>query len=224
VQALDPWTNIYSASPNNTNANNLNVGSFTVENGSKRLLLVSVVMETGSNARPTISAKYGGTSLTQIKTTNNNKRENVWMGYLNDSQIGSGSKALTITYSGASGGATALHVTWSSYTGVKQNIPVYSSAAAWNTGTTSVTFNSTINYVNNGMTVVVSGNGGTLSTGTLTAIPAFTAGTPTTANNQTSRAFTTATHTAAGSYPSTTAVTWTGTTNWSGIVVVSLQP
>jgi hypothetical protein len=115
-------------------------------------------------------------------------------------------------------------VKWSSYTGVNQATPVVSSGAT-NTATTSATFGSTINYVNNGMTTVVAGNGGSSATGTLTATPSFTAGTATTTNNHTSRTFTTAKHTAAGSYASSTAVTWSGTTSSrSGLVVVSLQP
>jgi hypothetical protein len=224
VTVLNAWTNLYSASPNNTSASNLAVGSFAVGSGSQRLLLVSVVMEIGTAANPTISASYGGTALTQIRITANTQREIVWIGYLKDGQIGSGSNALAISYSGASGNVSALHVKWASYTGVNQSNPVASSAAR-NTGSTSVTFGSTINYVNNGMTVVVAGNGGTPATGTLTATPSFTGGTATTTNAQTSRTFTTAKHTAAGSYSSSTTVTWSGTTSSrSGLVVVSLQP
>lgn len=224
VAQLNAWTNIYSASPRNTKASNLSVGSFAVGGGTNRLLLVSVVMEIGSNANPTVSATYGGTALTQIRITANTQREIVWTGYLNDAQIGSGSKPLTISYSGASGKVSALHVKWASYSGVNQITPVASSGAT-NTATTSATFGSTINYVNNGMTVVVAGNGGTPATGTLTATPSFIADTATTTNAQTSRTFT-ATHTAGGgSYASSTAVTWSGTTSpWSGLVVVSLQP
>ena len=181
-------------------------------------------MEIGTAANPTISAKYGGTALTQIKITNNTKREIVWMGYLKESQIGSGSKALTITYSGATGKVSALHVKWASFTGVNQTSPIASYGGV-NTSTTSATFGSTINYVANGMTTVVAGNGGTPATGALSATPAFTAGTATTTKAQTSRNFTTAKHTASGSYASTTPVTWTGTTSaWSGLVIVSLQP
>ena len=224
VTALNGWTNLYSASPNNTSASNLAVGSIAVGSGSQRLLLVSVVMEIGRAANPTISATYGGTALTRIGITANTQREIVWMGYLKDAQIGSGSKGLTISYSGASGNVNALHVKWASYTGVNQTNPIASSAAR-NAGSTSVTFGSTINFVNNGMTVVVAGNGGTPATATLTATPSFTAGTATTSNAQTSRTFTTAQHTAAGSYSSSTRVTWSGTTSpRSGLVVVSLQP
>jgi len=224
VAQLNAWANLYSAAPKNISASNLAAGSFTVGSGTNRLLLVAVVMEIGTAANPTISASYGGIALTQIKVTANTKREIVWVGYLKESQIGSGAKALTVTYSGATGKASALHAKWSAYSGVNQTTPIASSGGV-NTSTTSATFGSTINYVNNGMTTVVAGNGGTPATGTLSATPAFSAGTATTTNAQTSRTFTTAKHTAAGSYASTTPVTWTGTTSaWSGLVVVSLQP
>ena len=224
VTVLNSWTNLYSASPNNTSASNLAVGNIAVGSGSRRLLLVAIVMEIGSAANPTISATYGGTVLTQIGITANSQREIVWMGYINDAQIGSGSRTLAISYSGALGNVSALHVKWASYAGINQTTPMASSAAR-NAGSTSVTFGSTINYVNNGMTVVVAGNGGTPATGRLTATPSFTAGTATTSNSQTSRTFTTNRHTAAGSYASSTTVYWSGmTSSRSGLVVVSLQP
>ena len=212
VTPLNGWTNLYSASPNNTSASNLAVGSIAVGSGSQRLLLVSVVMEIGTASNPAISATYGGIALTQIRITANTQREIVWMGYLKDAQIGSGSMGLTISYSGASGNVSALHVKWASYTGVNQTNPIASSAAR-NAGSTSVTFGSTINFVNNGMTLLVAGNGGVPATATLTATPSFTAGTATTSNAQTSRIFTTAQHTAAGSYSSSTRVSWSGTTS-----------
>ena len=224
VTQLDAWTNIYSSSPNNTNATDLNVGNFAVGSGTQRVLLVSVVMETSTNSPiPVISAKYGGTALTSINMATDTNKEVVWMGYLTDAHIGSGSKALTITYSNGSNNALGLHVKWSSYTGVDQSMPVVSSGAM-HTRSNSVTFGSTINYINNGMTVVVAGNQGSPATGTLSATPAFTAGTAMTTDGHTSMTFTTAKHTSAGSYASNTTVPWSGSTGHSGLVVVSLQP
>ncbi|MFA7060541.1 MAG: carboxypeptidase regulatory-like domain-containing protein [Pedobacter sp.] len=224
VAQLNTWANLYSSAPNKTSASNLAVGSFTVGSGSNRLLLVAVVMEIGTAANPIISASYGGVALTRIKITANTQREIVWMGYLKESQIGSGAKALTVTYSGATGNASALHVKWAAFTGVNQTTPIAGSGGV-NTATTSATFGSSVKYVTNGMTTVVAGNGGTPATGTLSATPAFIAGTATTTNAQTSRTFITARHTAAGSYASATPMTWTGTASkWSGLAVVSLQP
>ncbi len=221
VAVLNAWTNVYSGAPKSTSRTNLAVGTITVGSGTNRLLLVAVVMEVGTASNPTISAALGGTALTQIRITANTRREIAWMGYLTDAQIGSGAKALTVTFSGATGNATGLHVKWASYTGVNQTTPIASSAAL-STGSTTVTFGSAINYVNNGMTTVVAGNGGSNATGTLSG---FTAGTKVTTNGHTSNSFLSAKHTSAGSYASTTAVTWTGTTsNWSALVAVSLQP
>jgi hypothetical protein len=224
VTQLDAWTNLHSSAPKNTSAGNLNVGSFDVGSASNRLLLVSVVMAIGTAANPTISATYGGTALTQIEITANTQREIVWMGFLKEALIGGGSKALAISYSGATGNVSGLHVKWASFKGVNQTAPVAGSGAI-NTATTSTTFGSAISYVANGMTVVVAGNGGTPATGALSTTPPFTAGTATTTSAQTSRSFTTATHTASGNYAGTTAVSWSGTTSSrSGLVVVSLQP
>ena len=131
---------------------------------------------------------------------------------------------MAIIYSGATGNVSALHVKWAAFSTVNQTSPIASSGSV-NTAATSATFGSTINYVANGMTTVVAGNGGTPATGALSATPSFTTGTATTTNAQTSRTFTTAKHMASGSYASSTQVNWTHTTsNWSGLVVVSLQP
>lgn len=165
VALLNAWTNLYSAAPSNTSATNLNVGSFTIGSGTNRLLLVAVVMEIGTAANPTISASYGGVALTQVKVTANTQREIVWVGYLRESQIGSGSKALTVTYSGVSGNVSALHAKWWAFSGVNQTTPIVASGGT-NTASTSATFGGTISYVTNGMTTVVAGNGGTPATGT----------------------------------------------------------
>ena len=117
-------------------------------------------------ANPTISANYGGTALTQVKITKNTQREIVRVGYLKESQISSGSKALTISYSGATGNASALHVKWAAFSNVNQTTPVAGSGGV-NAASTSATFGSTISYVANGMTTAVARNGGTPATGAL---------------------------------------------------------
>jgi len=218
---LNPWTNIFSSAPelpaiilSPFNAGNISVGS-----GLQRLLLVSVIMEHASVESPTVGATYNGKTLVPIAFSTNQK-ENVWMGYLVDSQIGTtGSKPLLVSYTGAVRG---MDVKWTSFVGVNQTTPVCS-AAANSAAATTVSFGSNINYVNNGMTVVVAGNGGHFS-GTLNATPAFTAGSVTLSSLQASMPFTTATHTLSGTYPAATLVSWTGTTAWSALVVVSLQP
>ncbi|HIJ86311.1 MAG TPA: S8 family serine peptidase [Desulfuromonadales bacterium] len=224
VTQLNSWTNLYSAAPGNTSATGLTAGSISVGTGTNRLLLVAVALEIGTTANPTVSASLGGVALTQIKVTNSTQREIIWVGYLKEGQIGSGSKAITVSYGGATGNVSALHVKWAAFSGVNQTTPVVSSGGQ-NTATTSATFGSTINYVAGGMTTVVSANGGTPATAALIATPAFIAGTGTTSNAQSSTSFTSARHAAAGSYAATTAVTWSGTTSSrSATVAVSLQP
>jgi hypothetical protein len=161
----------------------------------------------------------------QINLTSNNQKENVWIGFLKDSQFHcEASKELTISYSGAIGKASALHVKWVSFTGVNQTSPLADSGAT-NSATTTATFGRDVTYVNGGMTTVVAGNGGTPAIAALSTAPPFAPGTSTTSNTHTSQTFTTARHTAAGRYAANTAVNWTGTTsNRSATVVVSLQP
>lgn len=109
------------------------------------------------------------------------------------------------------------------WTNLYSGSPINTSAT--NLAAGSFTVGSVVNYVTNGMTTVVAGNGGTLATATLGATPAFTVRTATTTNVQTSRTFVTVMHTASDSYVGSTAVTWSGTTSkWSGVVAVSLQP
>jgi hypothetical protein len=225
IVPLNVWTNIYAAEPKNTSATNLLAGNFAVGSGANRLLLVAIVMEIGTGANPTISASYGGVQLSQLKVTNSTQREIVWLGYLKESQIGSGTKNLTITYGGAVGKASALHVKWAAFGGVNQADPFVSSAAR-NTNTTSATFGTDVAYVAKGITTVVAGNGGTPVTGTLTATPSFTPGTAITASAQTSNTYTSATHATSGTYSSSTSVVWSGTpaSSWSGLVAVSLRP
>lgn len=228
VSALNPWTNSYSAAPSNTSGTVI-AGSFAVSSGTNRLLLVAVVMEIDVakvTDNMTISATYGGTALSLAGKATTNQREIIWMGYLKNAQIAGGTNMLSVTYNtnDTLNKVSALHVKWAAYAGVNQASP-FAGVAAQNSGATSVTFGAPVDYVTNGMTLVVAGNGGNKATGALTATPPFTAEKATQSNNQTSRPFVTAKHTAAGSYAASTAVTWSGTTNaWSALVAVSLQP
>ncbi len=230
VSQLNGWTTLTSGS-GAASATNLNVGSITVggSSGTQRLLLVSVVMELNAPAvNKTISVSCGGSGLTQIGVTANTQREIVWLGYLKDSQIGTGSKQLLLTYSGGASTVSGYHVLWAAYSDVNQTTPIPTAgSAAVSTGTATVTFGSTINYIKNGMTIVVSGNGGNVSIGncTLSTTPAFADASYSNANGHTSKSFTTTPHTATGSYAGSSAVTWgLGSVGYSALVVVSLQP
>ena len=222
VAALDAWSNLYSGVPT---ASPVAAGSFTVGTGTQRILLVSVAMEYGTAANPTIGATYGGTALNEIAVSANSQREAVWMGYLVDSGVGSGAKALSVTYSGSIGTVSAMHVKWSSFTGVNQTYPIYSSNAV-SAGAVTVANNAVVSYANSGMTVAVSANGGTPATVAVTATPTLTAGTVVTTNAQSSNSFVSAKHVDKGSYASGgISFTWSGTTSaWSAMVAASLQP
>jgi len=223
VAALDTWANVYSGVPT---ASPVAAGSVTVGSGSQRLLLVAVVMEYSTAANPTISATYGGTALTQIKISANSQREAVWMGYLADAGIGSGAKALSVTYTGAIGTVSSMHVKWAAFTGVNQSTPVVSSNAV-SAGATTVASNAAVSYVTNGMTVAVSGNGGTPAAVAVTANPTLTPGTITTSNAQSSQSFVSTKHTSTGSYTSGgISFSWSGTStsNRSAMAAASLQP
>lgn len=219
---LNPWANMYSNAPSLPAVipSSFIAGNINVSRGSQRLLLVAVIMEHGAVETPSVSAIYNSTPLTQIACSSN-QRESVWMGYLTDSQmVTEVAKPLEITYSGEVKG---MDVKWASFVGVNQTTPLYSFTAN-SAAATTVSFGSDINYVANGMTVVVAGNGGS-ATGTLIATPAFTEGPAIKGSLQTSRPFTTARHTLSGTYPAATSVNWTvASTAWSALVVASLQP
>jgi hypothetical protein len=222
VKMLDPWTNISATAPANITGT-VAAGNVTVSAGTNRLLMVAVTMKIGTAAIPTINATYGGVTLAKIAQTPSAQKEIVWVGYLPEASIGTGAKALSVTYNGATGNASSIHVKWASFSNVNQTTPNKSFGSA-NTATTSATFGTAVSYVANGMTTVVAANGGATATGTLSTTPAFTPGTVI-QNVQSSNTFTTVAHIAAGSYVATTSVGWTGVTGiMSGTVAVSLQP
>ncbi len=224
VSVLNAWTNISNTTASTTSGT-IAAGSVTASGGTNRLMLVAVTMKTGSSVAPTINVTLGGTALTLAKQTAAGT-ESIWVGYAKEAAIGSGAKAISVSYSGATGNALSTHVKWAVFNNVNQTTPVYSSAAA-NTTTTSATFGSAVNYVVGGMTTAIAANGGSSATGAITATtPAFATFGTATKSTTSSNTFTIASaHTAAGSYASTTAVSWTGTTGkMSATVAVSLQP
>jgi hypothetical protein len=91
--------------------------------------------------------------------------------------------------------------------------------------TNDTTFGATIDYAKYGLTLVAGINGGSSSTLVVNGGTAFT----TRAYNGSAGILSasmsdTAQHGSAGSYATDTAVTFSGTTNWCAMVVVSLKP
>lgn len=222
VTVLNPWANVSATAPNNTTGT-ITTATVTPSAGSNRLLMVAVTMKIGTAANPTISATYGGVALTQIAKTSNTQKEVVWVGYLKEASIGTGAKAIAVTYSGATGNASSVHIKWSVFSNVNQTTPINGSVAK-NAAATSTTTGTAVAYVAKGMTTAVGANGGATAIGTMTASPTLTPGTVT-QNVQSSNTWTSAAHTAAGSYATTTSNAWTGgTTKATGLVLVSLKP
>ena len=221
VAQLDPWTALSSTTPNATTINTT-PAYITVSAGLNRVLLVAAVVETGTAGTLTsFNATVGGMGLTPLASTETTSgRETVKVWYLRDAQIPSGPQALVVTgtHTQTVGG---LHVYWASYSSVDQADPVLSSGANYN-GATTVTFGSTINYLANGKTFYVSGNGGNVNEtapGTFTQVANYNG-----SSNHSSAAADTATHAAAGNYATGTTVSWPGGSARSAVVVASLRP
>jgi hypothetical protein len=225
---LSAWTNIHSSSPGNDNGT-INAGTLTVPGGANRILVVAVCAElSANNSMTTLSASLGGTPLTLIGSTiaNAGAREHCYMGYLNDSQIPAGASALTVPYNvnGNNDQVDGIHVRWAVYSGVDQTNPIFDSSANSN-ATTAITFGAAIDYLQNGLTFYVAGNGGNAAT--MPAPAGFTQRLITQANGHSSftASITTAPHAANGTYAATTGFTFGGTTSGrSALVVASLRP
>ena len=98
---------------------------------------------------------------------------------------------------------------------------MFDSGAAYNAAAT-VTFGSAIDFLANGQTFYVSGNGGTVGhtpPATFTQVANYT-----NSSNHSSAAAGTAVHAAAGNYAAGTTVTWAGGSARSAVVVASLRP
>jgi hypothetical protein len=237
VAELNAWQNVYSAVPTATSGNTgTTITPFTVGTGYNRLFMVAVAMENGTaTATSTVSVTYGGTTLTPINKTGA-ARDHVWLGYLNEAQLkalealNSAPKQLTVNWSiTGTNNVTGVHVKWGSYTGCDQTLPITatSHAANYNGATSpSVTFGAAIAYQAYGKTVYAAANGATTADVTT---PPTGFGATSLALEQTSGFSSkvgqqTPTPEASGSYLSTTAVTFSGTTTQTGLVVAALNP
>ncbi len=221
VAQLDPWNGFSSTAPGVATINTAPV-NIAVSAGANRILLVAAVLETGTAGTLTnFNATIGGEALTPLASTETiSGRETVKVWYLRDAQIPAGSEPVVVTgtHTQTVGG---LHVYWASYSSVDQTNPVYDSGANYN-GATTVTFGSVIDFLANGKTFYVSGNGGSVNAthpATFTQIDNYNA-----SSNHSSAAADTAAHAAAGSYAAATTVDWAGGSARSAVVVASLRP
>jgi uncharacterized repeat protein (TIGR01451 family) len=221
VAPLNPWTTLSTSNPASATINTTPV-NITVSAGTNRILLVAAVLETATAGTvSSFNVTLGGEALTPLATTEaTSARETVKVWYLRESQIPVGAEPLIVT--GAHTQVVdGLHVYWASYSSVDQTNPVFDSGATYSAAT-SVTFGSVIDYLANGRTFYVSGNGGTVThtpPATFTQAAAYT-----NSNNQSSAAAGTAVHAAAGNYAAGTTVNWAGGSARSAVVVASLRP
>lgn len=222
VAQLDAWT---LASSSNPGANfNVNAGNITVSAGSGRLLVVAAVIESsGSNGTiSNFNATVGGiqpTAAVGTEATAAGEAVKVW--YFLDASIPAGPSALTVSGNHSQNPA-GLHIYWASFSGVDQTSPVVSAAGNY-AAAAAVSFGSAVNFLANGSTFYVTGNGGTPATHA--PVATFAQQATATSNNHSSFVEGTAVHATAGTYAAGTSVAFGGTTaGRSAVVAVSLRP
>ncbi|MDA8159333.1 MAG: Ig-like domain-containing protein, partial [Desulfobacteraceae bacterium] len=101
--------------------------NFTAGSGSNRLMLVAVHYEYGSSFNPTLTVKFGSSTITQIAQSysTSNGRDNVWIGYLNEAGIAShGTDQITASFSS---NPSSAWMEAAVYSNVNQTTPIASS-------------------------------------------------------------------------------------------------
>ena len=125
VVPLDAWP----ATPQLTGTTGDLSGTFSIQAGTNRLLLVLVccVDSVGSSGQ-TFSATYGGKPLSQAYLQNNYRRQ-TWIGYLKESDIASRTgNDVAVTVTGVHD-AVAAYI--ASYSGVNQVTPITDTGGTW---------------------------------------------------------------------------------------------
>ncbi|MDD5758014.1 MAG: hypothetical protein PHI06_02915, partial [Desulfobulbaceae bacterium] len=115
-------------------------GTFSIGEGSNRLLLVAVsCYDSGGASGQTFAGSYGGKSLTQAFVENSNRRI-TWIGYLKESDINTRSgNSVNVTVTGTHTGVSAFV---GSYSGVNQTTPISASGGSYINNTNNVAVNS----------------------------------------------------------------------------------
>lgn len=222
VSTLTAWSLASSTVPGTT-AINVAVSSITVAAGTNRLFVVAAVLEAGSAGTvSTFNASFGGVSMLALATTETTSaRETVKLWYLLDGQIPAGASTLTVSGTHQQS-VTGLHVLRTTFAGVDQTTPTSGSAANY-AGGTAVTFGTAVDYLVNGLTFYVTGNGGSPATMTMPA--GFTTRLTTTSSAHSSFAADTGTHAAGGTFAAGTSISFGGTTSARSVVgVAALRP
>lgn len=225
------WTSLHTAAPALQSGTVTSGTSFTAATaGANKVLVVAVACEITGAARAmtTLTATYGGVTLTQLATTRASAaRQHVWVGYLINSQIPAGANTVAVTYDtgNATNNLNSISIKAATYNGVDQSTPFNGSNANFSAAT-SVATGAIINYLINGVTFYAAANGGTATGATITATPALTQDNGTTVNHFFG-AGDSAVHTSSASYASGgISFAFTGGTPaaYSGLVVGTLKP
>ena len=162
--AAGAWTAIHASAPGNTGATVTSTTAYTAAAGSNRLLLVAVAMEISTaGAMSSVTATYGGVTLTQLNTSRalTGSRGHMYVGYLLNSQIPTGAQNVAVTYTtGTTSTVQSLDIKCATYSGINQTTPINSSNAN-NSATQIVATNAALAYVVDGITFYAAMNGGT---------------------------------------------------------------
>lgn len=125
VAALDAWP----IAPQLTGTSGDLNGSFTIGEGTNRLLLMAVSCQANAGETgQTFSATYGGKQLIKATLQNSSQRQ-TWIGYLNEADIAARTDdAVDVTVTGTHTGVAAFIA---SYKNVNQIDPIAASGGSW---------------------------------------------------------------------------------------------
>ncbi len=141
-------------------------GIYTPGAGSNRVMLVAVATEYSAAGAPGFTVTYGGQTVTQL-VTNTAQNSKIWLGYLLETGVATGSagtKILSVTNS-VTANLTAMYVTAAVYSGASQVAPTgLAAATASNTALATGAYSVTGSAANMGMSVYVANWNGQAST------------------------------------------------------------
>ena len=233
VDQLDAWSNVYSAVPGTVSVSNVATSSFTVSEGSNRLLTAGVCINMAATATITsISVKLdssSGAAFTPIAAPSATaQREQCWMGYLTDTSITTGAHTLNVSVTMSASTISGLHVKAGSYRNVDQATPV-AAALVNNAAAVTVPFAATgaLAYNANSAVAYIAANGNTAATLADNQPPTYGFVVMTAATNNTNA------HTSfiaevfkstSGSITATDVITFAGASSRSAVAIAALNP
>jgi hypothetical protein len=193
------------------------VGTYTVPDGSDRLLVLITAWESAGGLRTITGVTFGGVAMTQAETaydegstSNNVVGVDIW--YLKEADIPAGSQSFDITYDGATG--AQVHA-WQTYENIDQNNPIVDHG----TGADTDPVEATVNVLAGGMSVAGAINGITGDS--------YTWGNgwvETTDEDYTGQVLSTAEHATSTAGTDTASADLSPNNSWQALSVISLRP